>query len=147
MSQENLEVVKGIYAAAEGLDKADLLAALPAMIRELCQEDIEWIEDPTRVDSQTYVGHDGVLKSFEHLIEDFDQYGFELEEVVECGDKIFVVTRERARGLASGIPVDAAQNQVFTFRDGKLARFEEFKDRRSAEEHAGLREPREEGES
>jgi ketosteroid isomerase-like protein len=139
MSQENLKIIEGVYAAAAELDKAQLLATLPTMIRELCHEDVEWIEDPVRVDSRTYVGHDGVLKSFEHLIEGFDQYGFELEEAVDCGDKVFVVTREKARGSTSGVPVDAAQNQVFTFRDGKLARFEEFADRRAAEEHAGLR--------
>jgi ketosteroid isomerase-like protein len=132
-----------MYAAADGLDTADLLTALPAMIRELCREDVEWIEDPARVDSQTHIGHDGVLKSFQRLVEDFDQYGFELEEAVDCGDKIFVVTRETARGSASGIAVEAAQYQVFTFRDGKLARFEEFRDRESAEEDAGLREARE----
>ena len=143
MSQENLEIVKGMYAAAGGLDTADLLAALPAMIRELCHEDIEWIDDPARVDSQRHVGHDGVLKSFERLVEDFDQYGFELEEAVECGEKVFAVTREKARGAASGIPVETAQYQVFTFRDGKLARFEEFHDRESAEGDAGLRDAQE----
>jgi ketosteroid isomerase-like protein len=138
MSQGNLEIVKGMYAAAAGLETADLLAALPAMIRELCHEDVEWIEDPARVDSQVHVGHGGVLKSFERLVEDFDEYGFELEEAVDCGDKIFVVTREGARGAASGIPVETARYQVFTFRDGKLARFEEFHDRESAARDAGL---------
>ena len=86
-----------------------------------------------------HVGRDGVLKSFERLVEDFDEYGFELEEAIDCGDKVFAVTRERARGAASGIRVETAQYQVFTFRGGKLARFEEYHDRESAERDAGLR--------
>jgi uncharacterized protein len=139
MSQQNLEIVKGMFAAAGSLEKSELLAALPLMIREICHEDVEWIEDPDRVDSRTYVGHDGVLKSFEHLVEDFAEYGFELEEAVDCGDRVFAVTREHARGATSGVRVDTAQYQVFTFRDGKLARFEEFADRGTAEKHAGLR--------
>ena len=69
MSTDNLEIVKGIYAATEGMEIPELLAALPAIIAELCHEDVEWIEDPTCVDSQTFVGHAGVLKSFEHLID------------------------------------------------------------------------------
>src|SRR5436190_14934809 len=62
MSQENVEFVKGLYTAAETMDKEQLLAALPALIEQVCDPDIEWVEDPRRADGQTHRGHAGVLR-------------------------------------------------------------------------------------
>ena len=41
MSQENVEFVKSLYAAAETMDREQLLAALPALIEQVCDPDIE----------------------------------------------------------------------------------------------------------
>jgi hypothetical protein len=35
MSQENVEIVKGLYAAAETMDREHLLGALPALIEQV----------------------------------------------------------------------------------------------------------------
>src|SRR4051794_10588929 len=59
MSEQNVEFVKGLYGAAEALDKQQLLEALPALIEQSCDPEIEWFEDPQRADSRIYRGHEG----------------------------------------------------------------------------------------
>ena len=140
MSQENVEFVKSLYAAGETMDKEQLLAALPTLIEQVCDPDIEWVEDPGRADAQTHRGHAGVLRSFEQWLEGFDEYGFVLERAVDCGEDVFVVCREEGRGSASGATVSAAIYQVLTVRDSKIVRFQEFYDEQTAREAAGLRE-------
>ena len=102
---QNVEFVKGLYGAAEALDKQQLLDALPALIEQSCDPEIEWFEDPQRADSRIYRGHEGVLRSFTQWLEGFDEYGFVVEDVIDCDDDVFVAAREEERGRASGAPV------------------------------------------
>jgi uncharacterized protein len=138
MSQENVEFVKGLYAATTGGDTQQILDALPELIRQTCDPEIEWVEDPQRADGRTYHGHEGVLESFKQWFEQFDEYEFELERVVDCGDRVVVTAREQGRGATSGAPVSARLYQVLTFRDGKVLRYQEFYDEQAALEAAGL---------
>jgi ketosteroid isomerase-like protein len=140
MSHENVDFVTGIYAAGESMDKEQLLAALPELIEQTCDPEIEWIEDPQRADARTYHGRAGVLQSWRRWLEGFDEYDATLERVVDCGDAVFVAAREEGRGAASGAPASAMTYQVITMRDGKVLRFQEFYDEQAALEAAGLRE-------
>ena len=63
MSHENVEFVEAILAGPGSMDKQALLAALPELIAQTCDPDIEWVEDPQRPDGQTYRGHEGVRQS------------------------------------------------------------------------------------
>jgi hypothetical protein len=58
-----------------------MLAALPTLIEQACDPDIEWVEDPQRADGRIYRGHAGVRESWERWLEDFDAYGFEVERI------------------------------------------------------------------
>jgi ketosteroid isomerase-like protein len=138
MSQENVDFVKGLYEGVEAMDKEQLLAALPELIAQTCDPEIEWIEDPKRADSRTYRGHDGVLESWQSWLDGFDQYGAELDRIIDAGDRVFVSAREEGRGAISGVTVGDAIYQVLTFRDGKLLRYQEFYDEADAREAAGL---------
>ena len=137
MSQENVDFVRGLYAAADGLDKEALLAALPAMIAEVCDPEIEWVEDPQRADGRTYRGHDGVRESWEQWLEQWDEYDWELEQVTAHGDRVLAAAVERARGTASGATVSARIYAVYTFRAGKILRYQEFYDEGQALAAAG----------
>ena len=126
MTQENVDLLKGLFAAADGFDKAELEAALPQMIPELCDPEIEWIEDPKRADGRVYRGHDGVRESWERWLEDFDEYGFEMDSIEDHGERVMVTAVEHARGSASGADVSGHVYMVCTFRDGKMMRYQEF---------------------
>ena len=79
MSQENLEFVEALFAATGSMDKQALLAALPELIPQMCAPDIEWVEDPGRADGTIYRGHEGVRQSWERWLEQWDEWGGELD--------------------------------------------------------------------
>jgi ketosteroid isomerase-like protein len=140
MTQENVEFVKGFLTAGADADKEALLAALPEVIAQMCDPEIEWIEDPQRADGRVYRGHDGVRESFERWLDQWDEYGMDAERFVDCGDDVLVVAREHGRGATSGASVSARIYLVFTFRAGKVLRYREFYDEAAALEAAGLSE-------
>jgi uncharacterized protein len=140
MSQENMEFLEGLFAgaAAVGEGKQAILDALPDLIPQMCDPDIEWEEDPRRADRRTYRGHEGVRESFERWLENFDEYEFEVERIVDCGDKVLVYGREEGRGSLSGASISQRIYTVFTFRDGKIARYQEFYEESDARDAAGV---------
>jgi uncharacterized protein len=140
MSQANVELIRRLYRMGEAMNLDDLLAALPELIPEFADPEIEWIESPNRIDRRTYRGHEGVRRAMEHWLEQFDEYSYEPQQIVDCGDDVLVIAREEGRGGTSGATVTGESYQLFTVRDGKVVRFRGFSDRTSALEAAGVRE-------
>ena len=140
MSEQNVEFMKVLLAANSDMDKEALLRALPDLIAQTCDPEIEWYEDPQRADARINRGHSGVRESYERWLDQWDEYGFEAERFVDCGDDVFVVAREHARGARSGATVSSRIFVLVTFRDGKILRYREFYDEKAALEAAGLSE-------
>ena len=138
MSRENVEFVKGIFAASGSMDKQALVAALPELIAATCDPEIEWVEDPERADGRVYRGHEGVRESWEQWLDHWQEWGAELERIVDCGDRVLVVAREQVRGVTSGATASAVNYMVLTFRAGKVLRYQEFYDEAAALEAVGL---------
>jgi ketosteroid isomerase-like protein len=138
MSKDNVEFVEALFAGAASADKQALLEALPELIAQTCDPEIEWVEDPQRADGHVHRGHAGVRASWERWLEGFDEYSFEIEQIFDCGDDVLVVGREEAKGAASGAPVSSPNYAVMTIRGGKLLRYREFYDERAARRAAGL---------
>jgi ketosteroid isomerase-like protein len=132
--------VEGLVAGAVDMDKQALLVALPELMVQTCAPDIEWVEDPQRADSRVYRGHDAVKQSWERWLDQWDEYGFEAERFIDCGDDVLVVSREHGRGITSGASVSARIYSVFTIRTGKIYRYREFYDEDAACKAVGLAE-------
>jgi ketosteroid isomerase-like protein len=132
MSQENVDFIRNLYVGAKDLDKEALLAALPDLIAQTCDPEVEWVEDPSRADGRVYRGHEGVRTSWERWLENFQEYGFELESITDHGDRVLAVGVEHGRGRASAVQVSARTFILFTFRAGKILRYEEFYDEQAA---------------
>jgi ketosteroid isomerase-like protein len=137
MSRENVEFLERLFAGAADLDKQALLDALPDLIAQTCDPDIEWVEDPRRADRRVYRGHRGVRDSWERWLENFEEYGFEVERMVDCDDKVLVIAREEGRGRASGATIGQRIYSVYSFREGRISRYEEFYEEQDALEAAG----------
>lgn len=60
------------------------------------------------------------------------------EEFIDAGDRVLVAVRFSGRGRASGVEVDALLYEVFSLRNGKVVRMDEFTDRSEALRAAGL---------
>jgi len=138
MSQENVELIRRLYRLGDSMNLDDLLAALPELIPEFAAPEIEWIESTNRIDRRTYRGYKGVRQAMEHWLEQFDEYSYELQEIVDCGDDVLVIAHEEGRGGTSGATVTAESYQLFTVRAGKVVRFRGFPDRASALQAAGV---------
>ena len=112
MSQENVEFVEALLSGTASLEKDELLAALPEIIRQTCHPDIEWVEHPDLLDRRVYRGHDGVRQSWERWLEQWDEYGFEVERFIDCGEDVLAIARENARGKTSGASSPAIRSST-----------------------------------
>jgi uncharacterized protein len=137
MSQENVEVVRALLAAAARRDSATVLA--------LYDPDVEW--DNTRgpmqglVEGKVYRGYEGLRHWWREFREPWDSVWGELEELIDAGDQVVSVGTSHARGKASGVAVDLEHSAtVWTLRHGKIVRVELYASRAEALEATGLRE-------
>lgn len=124
MSQSNLDVIQGIYAA---FARGDIPAVLGAM-----SPDIVWNEAEHNLplaDGNPYVGPQAVLEGvFMRLGEDFDGFAVVPERYVAEGDSVVMCGRYSATARATGLPVNPQVVHVWTFKDGKIASFQQHAD-------------------
>jgi ketosteroid isomerase-like protein len=98
--------------------------------------DIVW----NPVEESSAQGHDAVRASTARWKSEWDDYELIPEEFADIGDRVVVTVRFRARGRGSGIEVDARLYDLFTLRDGKIVRMDQFAEQSEALEAVGLRE-------
>jgi uncharacterized protein len=132
MSQENVEVVRRIYAAWQqhGLWSAsgDLDPA------------IEWVNPDNAIETGTRRGVDAFEAAWSKVSDSFEEVQFDLDEFLDAGDDVVLVTTMRARGRGSGVDVEDPQAHVWTIQRGKAVRLQWFHDSDQARQAAGLRE-------
>jgi ketosteroid isomerase-like protein len=125
MSQENVEIVRRF-----------LLVELDELLPYV---DPEIVWNP--VEEAAAEGPEAVRASTERWKSEWDDYELIPEEFVDMGDRVVATVRFRARGRVSGIEVDARLYDVFTLRDGKIVRMDQFTEQSEALEAAGLPSP------
>ena len=136
MSKQNVNVVRRLYDAAARRDDATPY--------EVYSEDIVFdISNSRRVAlamRPIYHGHEGVRRYWRETVSAFGEIDFEVEELIDAGDQVLAVIREREVGRASGAPVETTHLAVFTLTGGKIIQMQVFDDRQQALEAAGLAE-------
>src|SRR5262245_8258965 len=122
MSQENLEIVRGIYDA---VTRRDGVAPY-----EVYAEDIVWdISNSRRAAvgmEPVYEAHEGVRRFWRDAVSVFGEIDFEIEELTETGEQVLAVGREREVGRASGAPLETTHIAVWTLAGGKVTRMQLF---------------------
>ena len=108
---------------------------------ESLDPEVEWraaAEDP---DAATHRGLPAYRRYLEQWLDSFDELHADVEDYIDVGDdRVFTWIRYTARGRESGAPADWNLAIIFTVRDGKVVRGEEYFDRDEALIAAGLRE-------
>ena len=121
---QNTKVVQDAYAA---FGRGDIPALLGYMT-----EDIDWqpvIGTAAHVPfSGERKGKASVAEFFKRVAESEDFQQFEPREFVAQGDKVVAIGHYRAVPKATGRTFDSDFVMVFTLRDGKVARYQEFTD-------------------
>jgi ketosteroid isomerase-like protein len=134
MSEENVDVVRRLYDASARRDDVTPF--------EVYAEDIVFdISNARRAFlymRPTYHGHEGVREYWRENVSAFGEIDFEVEELIDAGNQVLAVIREREVGRASGVPVGATHLAVYTLSDGKITQMQVFDDRQQALEAAGL---------
>jgi ketosteroid isomerase-like protein len=101
--------------------------------------DVEVVNAAGWVIETSYRGHDGLRRWWADLADAFDDFGIELDEVIEV-DEERVLTTQRfiGRFRATGLPFDGAWASILWIRDRKVVRAEGHLSRRRAMRAAGL---------
>ena len=129
MSQQNLEAVRRQH---------EHFTRTGEVLAEIYDRDAEWMaarEDP---DAAMHRGLEAIDRYFAHWAGMFESIDLRAEELIDAGDKVFAWIRFSGRGTTSGAPVEMEQAQIWTFREGRVVRVEEYFDRTEALEAAGL---------
>lgn len=134
MTEETLEIVRGIYCRTLRLDP-DLLAGLA----EFATSDTEFDFTDAYPDGPVVRGVDGVRRIAANW--PWDALHFDPERFLDVdGERVLVFVRATATGVGSGVPVERRTAHECTFSDGRLVRFKVYSDREGALEAAGVRE-------
>jgi ketosteroid isomerase-like protein len=134
MSQENVEIVRRVWAAVEGRDTEAVLAFYdPA---------IGWQERTGALELQdhSYQGHEGVRQFWREWLEPFETFEAHSETFIDAGDNVVVGFRLSGRGKASGAQVEWRLWNVYTIRNGLVILIQAFETEGEALEAAGLSE-------
>ena len=134
MSQENVEVVRRIWAA---------LNEEPARVPvDLFDEEAE-LRNPSEFPLQgPFHGHEGVRVWAREVWEVFNGVHHEVDEVIDVGDGATVISVQRSQGRTRHMEIDTEWEwaAVFTLRRGKILRGQGFMRKAEALEAAGLSE-------
>ena len=77
-------------------------------------------------------GKRAVKRSIVDHVGGWDEYRFDVEEILEAGDSVIIFTHETGLGKRSRVPMERQFVQVWTFKDGSIVRMTTFLDRDEA---------------
>ena len=123
MSQESVNVVKGMYESFGRGDIAGVLAALDPRV--------EWweAENFLYADGNPYVGPEAVLQGvFARIGGEWDGFEVAPQEILDAGETVVGHGYYSGAYKQTGRRVRAQFAHFFTFRDGKVVKFQQYTD-------------------
>jgi ketosteroid isomerase-like protein len=133
LSEENVQAIRD---ASDAYNRGDKRAWTNLMDPEL-----ETFPLPEWPESGPFIGPDAAwdfYKHFEEMLPAWEAY--EITELIDAGDSLFVCQEAPMRGRASAVEVAFKLWGVHTLRDGRIKRTQWFNERSEALEAAGLAE-------
>jgi ketosteroid isomerase-like protein len=123
MSEDNVEIVRRF---GEVVNRCESVDAAMAELEEWMDPEIEYVNPADAIEAGTRKGIAGMRAVFESFIAGAGERAtFELEELEERGDRVFVRSRVHARGGLSGAEaVGPPVGVIYTFRERRVRRIE-----------------------
>jgi ketosteroid isomerase-like protein len=132
MSERNVEIVR---EHADAYARGDWQGALAALDPEVV------FDFSARPDGGSdYRGHEGVVAATRAWLGTWREYHYETEGVIDAGDQVVLLFRERGRGKESGAEVEHRGAWLYTVRGGKVVHATVYPSKADALEAAGLSE-------
>jgi len=123
LSQQNVDIVQGMYNAFATGDIPTILAALDPQV--------EWWEAENFIydDGNPYVGPEAVLQGvFMRIGTEWEGFAVTPKEVLDAGDTAIGHGYYSGTYKRTGKHAKAQFAHFFTFRDGKVVRFQQYTD-------------------
>ena len=133
MSSSNLELLKGMLPGpdtdmAELLRDERLFTSTSETLGELFHPDV--VSVPAwRGGGITYSGIEGFREMWLDWLQPWASYHVQVEDLIEAGESVVVLVRDRARRQDMDVEVELISGSVWKFRDGKIAHVEFFANR------------------
>ena len=111
-------------------------------VREFVHPDIEFV----RIGSEApdfageWHGLEGLRQATVDYLNVWEDYQFEVERMIDLGDRILILEKQTARGRRSGAVISQDVGALLTLRDGLIVRWEYYWERADALEAAGVQE-------
>jgi ketosteroid isomerase-like protein len=123
---------------AQLLRDDDAWAALAKGIEPLFRPDFETVAPGVPRTENAYIGLDGLRAAWLAWVAPWETYRTETKEVIDARERVLVIVNDFGRRQRSTVEVKVDGAAVWTFRDGKITRFEAFAHRSEAREAVGL---------
>jgi ketosteroid isomerase-like protein len=143
VSQENVELVLRGQPTPDidltQIFRDDVLwAAAVEVNAPIRHRDFECILRGGPQGDHTYAGTDGMRQMFLDWLAPWTSYRTEIREAMDCGDRVLVLADTFGRLEGSSQEVRLPSSDVWTVRDGKIARWEAYMSRSEAFRAVGL---------
>jgi ketosteroid isomerase-like protein len=132
MSRENVDLVHRLVKAWNDGNLDAILA--------LHDPECEVVFPPDVPEPGPFHGHAELRQWAEGFLAAWEFHHAEIVEVVDAEDRVVALLHLVGRGIGSGVEMDETDAHVFTIREGRIARWQNFAERAEALKAAGLRE-------
>jgi ketosteroid isomerase-like protein len=105
---------------------------------EFFDREVAFVIRPEFPDAGTYVGAEEIAAYTRGFLDPWVQVTIEAEETIIAGDSVLVAVRQRGAGDSSGVATEMRYFTLWSFRGGRVVRFENLRERADALEAAGL---------
>jgi ketosteroid isomerase-like protein len=131
MPKENLEIVREMY---ERRERGDMY------VGEFVDSELVFARFGSEAPdfAGEWHGMDGLKKATVDYLNVWDDYQFEVERMIDLGDRVLVLERQTARGKRSGAIISQDVGALLTLRDGLIVCWEYYWERSAALEAAGV---------
>jgi ketosteroid isomerase-like protein len=113
------------------------LKARRSEFEELLDPDVRLDLSARVFNPEVYEGYEGVLRWRRDVADVWDSYVSEPEEFIDVGDAVLVLTRERGRGLGSGVEIERRTALLCRLRNGRVSEVRLYNDPDQALEDLG----------
>jgi ketosteroid isomerase-like protein len=142
VSRENVELVKAIYPRPDTdicalFRDEETVTRLREALGPLLTDDFESaMVFPG--ETRTYAGLDGFRDNWLDWLEPWATYRTAIDELIDAGDSVVLLLRDHGRREGMEAEVEVIGASICTFREGKMARWEDYPDRPTALQAVGL---------
>ena len=89
-------------------------------------------------DADDYYGREEFVRGTRRWLEEWDEFQYRPEEVIDCGERALIRVHLSGRAKASGLALDETIFHIWTFRDGMPWRCDVIWDEEQARAVVGL---------